>query len=515
MPATTFRPPEPGQILAGKYRVERVLGQGGMGMVIAAHHLQLDERVALKFLLPEASINGEAVKRFVREARAAVKIKSDHVARVSDVATLDDGTPYLVMEYLEGADLSSELERRGPLAVDEAVELLLQACEAIAEAHSLGIVHRDLKPANLFLTRRAGGAPWVKVLDFGISKLSRGPDVGMTSTTAVMGSPLYMSPEQIRATREVDARADLWALGVILYELLCGRLPFRGDTLPQLSVNIAVEPPEPFPALVGVPAALELVVFRCLEKDRERRYNNVAEFAYALAPFATRRAAPSIERIAAVLSVGGVVPQPSGVPFGATQTANSLRHGFEAKPEHQVGTQSHLTGSAFGGTGVGRAQTADEGPTRRKMWVVVLALGAVAALVLVLVVRSNLSSPAAAPSVAPATAQATPSSLSAAQPVEPANVTPPKPAVQPAPVAAAPSEPATPEPSAAPSASAAAAAPARTAPNRGRKAGAAHVSTPAPVEPPRPAPTPAAPAAQEPRPTPPPSPADVFNNRTF
>src|SRR3954470_13666053 len=212
-------PVQEGEILAGKYRVERVLGVGGMGVVVAATHLQLDERVAIKFLVPDALSSDEAVARFAREARAAVKIKSEHVARVIDVGTLDNGAPYMVMEYLEGGDLSRVLQAQGPLPVEDAVEYVLQACEAIAHAHVLGIVHRDLKPANLFLTKRNDGSQSVKVLDFGISKVLSGnsgassSDAAMTRTRAVMGSPLYMSPEQMTSTRDVDGRTDIWALG--------------------------------------------------------------------------------------------------------------------------------------------------------------------------------------------------------------------------------------------------------------------------------------------------------------
>ena len=232
--------PQPGDVLAGKYRVERVLGSGGMGVVVAAMHLTLQERVALKFLLPEGAKKEETVTRFLREARAAAKIKSEHVARVSDVGTLESGAPYLVMEYLDGSDLSALLRRDGPLPPRDAVEYVLQACEALAEAHAVGIVHRDLKPANLFLARHAGGAPRIKVLDFGISKLTaRDPsmppdDPSMTRTRAWLGSPLYMSPEQMRSARDVDTRTDIWALGVILYELLSGKPPFDGETFPEL-----------------------------------------------------------------------------------------------------------------------------------------------------------------------------------------------------------------------------------------------------------------------------------------
>src|SRR6187399_2364915 len=198
-----------GQPLAGKYQIERVLGQGGMGVVVAAHHISLDEIVAIKFLLPEALGNAEAVARFEREARAAVMIKSEHVARVTDVGRLDNGAPYMVMELLKGRDLDVLVRERGPLPLAEVTDYLLQAGEAIAEAHGLGIVHRDLKPANLFLTRRADGSTCIKVLDFGISKLTNARatrDQGMTQTAAIMGSPLYMSPEHLMSSRDVDMR---------------------------------------------------------------------------------------------------------------------------------------------------------------------------------------------------------------------------------------------------------------------------------------------------------------------
>jgi eukaryotic-like serine/threonine-protein kinase len=303
-----------GQILAGKFRIERVLGRGGMGVVVAATHLQLDERVALKFLLPEALGSPEAVERFAREARAAVKIKSEHVARVSDVGTLESGSPYMVMEYLEGQDLAAWVRTTGAMAVPAAVEFLLQACEAIAEAHALGIVHRDLKPANLFVTRRADGSHCIKVLDFGISKLTLpggGPDLGMTKTASVMGSPLYMSPEQMSSTRNVDMRTDIWALGVILYETLTGRVPFDAETMPQLCGMILQDPPRPLRDLrPDVPEALQAVVFHCLEKKRENRFSNVADLAFALAPFGAPAAARSAERISRVLGAAGIVRTP-------------------------------------------------------------------------------------------------------------------------------------------------------------------------------------------------------------
>ncbi len=294
----------PGQILGGKYRIDRVLGAGGMGMVVAATHLHLDERVAIKFLLPEALQNAEAVARFGREARAAVKIRGEHVARVIDVGTFDNGAPYMVMEHLDGRDLAALLVERGPLAPADAVDAVLQACEALAEAHALGIVHRDLKPANLFLTRRPDGTATVKVLDFGISKVTNASasDNSMTKTSAIMGSPLYMSPEQMTASRNVDARTDIWAIGVVLYELLTGRPPFSADSLPEIcGLILTAAPAAVRDHSPGIPDALQTAVLRCLEKDRARRFQSVRELAQALSPFGSRATSRSLERISRIL----------------------------------------------------------------------------------------------------------------------------------------------------------------------------------------------------------------------
>ncbi len=300
-----------GDLLAGKYRIEKILGAGGMGIVVAAQHVQLDEKVAIKFLLPEALSNAEAVARFAREARAAVKIKSEHVARVIDVGTLDTGAAYMVMEYLEGGDLSAWLKQRGPLPIEQAVEFILQACEAIADAHGLGIVHRDLKPSNLFCIRRSDGVLSIKVLDFGISKVATmgptGPEMSMTKTTVIMGSPLYMSPEQMQSSRNVDARTDIWSVGVILYELLTGKVPFEGDTLSEVCVKAAMQPPPPIrDRRPDVPLALEVVILKCLEKSRENRYRNVAELALGLAPFGPKRSRASVERISGIIQAAGL-----------------------------------------------------------------------------------------------------------------------------------------------------------------------------------------------------------------
>jgi serine/threonine protein kinase len=309
----------PGDVLAGKYRVERVLGVGGMGVVVAAHHIPLDERVALKFLRPHALGNADAIARFIREARAAAKIKNEHVARVIDVGALEDGSPYMVMEYLEGRDLSAWLEHRGPMPIEQAVDFVIQAGEAVAEAHVLGIVHRDLKPANLFCIQRSDGQLAVKVLDFGISKVTQnGAGAhGMTKTNELMGSPYYMSPEQMQQPKGVDLRTDIWAFGVILFELIIGRPPFLSESIMDLAIKVATEPVPAMRSLrPEVPALLEAIVFKCLEKERRRRYENVAELAVALLPFASPRSKASVDRISGIVQSAGAMNAMAIAPIG-------------------------------------------------------------------------------------------------------------------------------------------------------------------------------------------------------
>jgi serine/threonine protein kinase len=307
-------PVRSGDVLAGKYRVDRILGVGGMGVVVAATHLQLDQKVALKFMLPDALRLPALLERFAREARAAVRLKSDHVARVLDVGTLDSGSPYMVMEYLEGSDLGSILESRGALPVDVAVDYLLQACDAVAEAHAVGIVHRDLKPRNLFVTHRNDGRPLVKVLDFGIAKQMgvAGADLSLTRTTEVIGSPNYMSPEQLRASRAADERSDIWALGVILYELLTGVLPFNAESVTQLIAMVLSERPTPIRAVrADVPDGLGRVIERCLEKDPAARFASIADLAAALERFAPSDSRELAIRIARITAGSRLFAQPS------------------------------------------------------------------------------------------------------------------------------------------------------------------------------------------------------------
>ncbi len=336
-----------GETVAEKYRVDRVLGIGGMGIVVAAHHLDLDTPVAIKLLLPQTASNADAVARFSREARAAARIKNEHVTRALDVGKLDDGTPYLVMEYLEGRDLATLLVDAGPLPIEQAVDFVLQASEAIAEAHTLGIVHRDLKPANLFMIQRPDGASWIKVLDFGISKMTdtNSGGMSMTRTSVMFGSPMYMSPEQIRSSRDVGAQADIWALGVILYELITGRVPFDGESLPDLVEHITSGSVPPLASYrAGVPEGLERVILGCLESDLERRFASIAELADALLPFGPARSVTSAERILGV--TGHYTREPTTAPPVSEDIASSPPPPAPRRGPWLVGAAALVLGAA-------------------------------------------------------------------------------------------------------------------------------------------------------------------------
>ena len=291
-----------GEVIGGQYRVEEILGIGAMGIVYAAHDLPRDERVAIKVLRHELAAYPHAVKRFAQEAQTAARIKNEHVTRVFAIGELPDRTPYIVMEALEGEDLGRRIAKRGPLRVDEAAAFVLQACEALAEAHALGIAHRDLKPSNLFCAQRPDGGVSIKVLDFGTSKIAPlatpSSDIGRTSARTAVGSPYYMSPEQMQSAPDVDHRSDIWALGVILFELLTREVPFDGSTLPEVCIKVATRAPRSLRALRNdVPADVEATISKCLEKEPARRFQSVAELAGSLFPFAGRGARSSIDRI--------------------------------------------------------------------------------------------------------------------------------------------------------------------------------------------------------------------------
>ncbi|MCL2449355.1 MAG: protein kinase [Polyangiaceae bacterium] len=321
-----------GEVVGGKYRVERVLGSGAMGVVVAARHVQLNSLVALKFMTAEGFAQPDRLRRFLREAQAAAPLRSEHITRVTDVGSLDSGAPYMVMEYLEGRDLAAVLAREGPLPIDAAVEHIAQVCEALDEAHRAGIVHRDIKPSNLFLTKRINGSACVKVLDFGISKWER-PDgwssaLSATASHMILGSPLYMAPEQIRASRDVDARTDIWALGATLYELVTGRVPFQAKSIFELGLQIVEsEPPKPRTIRAEIAAELETIILRCLEKDPERRYSSAQLLGSALEPFARKPTNASPAKAIAVGSVRTEPPETSAPALDDAMTVTTATRG--------------------------------------------------------------------------------------------------------------------------------------------------------------------------------------------
>jgi len=473
-----------GDLLAGKYRVERVLGEGGMGYVVAAIHEQLEQRVAVKLLVEELAEDPDAVERFLREARASVRIQSEHVARVIDVGELADGAPYLVMEFLSGRDLAQELEARETFEIGVAIDYVLQACEALAEAHALGVIHRDLKPANLFLTHRPDGSPLVKVLDFGISKAlksqsgSGGASPSLTAAQSFLGSPAYMSPEQARRPKTVDTRTDIWALGVVLYEFLGGETPFVGDVPLEVLTAAASDPmPSLREVRKDVPVELEAVIRKCLEKKADDRYQTVADFAEALRPFAPVESRRSISRIAGILR-SSLAPQD---PATTTLKSSSIpatvdTADTEAAPASPISPSEQRDRDKDTQMDWGKSQSG----TRRSRRTLVLAVGGLVALALVGLGLHSLGRADATPPPGERANAAQPSVPAPPTVTAPVAVAPPAaPAVTaPAPSAEAPAASA----SAAPNA-AAKAAPGPAAAAKGRAPGAAKPRGHAPAAP--------------------------------
>jgi eukaryotic-like serine/threonine-protein kinase len=305
-----------GRTEGGKYKLVRLLGEGGMGAVYEAQHMVVGRRFAIKFLHPDLAGNDEIVARFQREAQAAGGLENENIAAVVDAGTADDGAPYLVMEYLEGEDLAHLLFRTGPLPVPRAAYVMIQACRGLVAAHGRKIVHRDLKPENLFVCKRNDGSDLVKVLDFGIAKLHGGSSgTGLTHTGATMGTPFYMSLEQARGAKEVDHRTDIYALGVILYEILSGTKPHPGESYNEILYHVISNEPAPLDAVrEGLPAGLATVVHKAMAREPSDRYDSVVEFMEALIPFAGRAVTPLRT------SLGATVPTPKSLP-GVSKTA--------------------------------------------------------------------------------------------------------------------------------------------------------------------------------------------------
>jgi eukaryotic-like serine/threonine-protein kinase len=497
-PMSTAAPydlPRAGDIIAAKYAIVRVLGEGGMGIVYEASHVRLRQRVAIKMLLPEMLAHPILVERFEREARAAAQLRGRHVARVSDVDATVDGTPYMVMEFLEGWDLQREMESRGPLPFAESVDYVLQACAAMAEAHAVGIVHRDLKPSNLFLAND-GGIRVVKVLDFGISKVSNDRDVKITDAHAVMGTALYMSPEQVKASHSVDARSDIWALGIILYEAVAGRAPFMG-TPTQIAAAIVTEDAPDVRSFAQLPPDLATVLHKTLQRDPSNRFSDVRQLAVALAPFAPPG---SIGRVYAESLIGSesggfrsLVPSPPSSgralaaagpdnaptvmnlappPYDASRGASLPPHGSHGSQASQASARSESR-MRPDGTSPGWSQHGADTKKNRG-----LLLGAGVAFVIALVaIGGGLLAMSTSAKKAPVVATSASTAAVVADPVPPALDQPSQPVPPP------------PTTSTATEATSATAVPAKASPTKGTAkpaAAAPHAPVTAPAPPPAP-----------------------------
>jgi serine/threonine protein kinase len=432
VPRTPAQPQDlgvrPGHVFLGKYRVEEILGQGAMGIVAKCTHLQLGGSIAIKMLRQEVLSDRDAHERFMREAKAASKLRSEYVARVTDVGTFENDVPYIVMEFLDGLDLDKLLKERGSVQAGWASELMLQAAEALAEAHSINIVHRDVKPSNLFVTWRPDGSAIVKVLDFGISKAPIDTDLSLTQTQSLLGTPAYMSPEQMRSARMVDARSDIWSLGTVFYELLENRRPFEADSFSEMCVKVAVDPPSP---MVNAPEDLQEVVLRCLQKAPEHRYQSMADLGHELIPFCQNQeqARILVERMQRLLRRSGGAAEfetitSSGVRI--PRDARDLKSGPIARARTPLPMPAATTSEVY------------EIPRRRKWPLALLAFAVIGAGVAATVTYVGTGDEAQKPAVAnPAPVKEPPNQAAAVPAPEP-----PAPTPAPPPPAEAKAEPA-------------------------------------------------------------------------
>ncbi|MFO0610962.1 MAG: serine/threonine-protein kinase [Polyangiaceae bacterium] len=393
--------PDQGTVIAGKYRIGRVLASGGMGMILEGEHEALGQKVAIKYLLPAAAEREDMIGRFLREARAAARIPSDRVARVFDVGTDEDGRPFMVMELLEGQDLGDYMQAHGAIPIGEAVRFILEALEAIVEAHALGIIHRDLKPSNLFVVTK-GGAKHIKVLDFGISKVtseSGAPELALTSTKSLLGSPGYMSPEQVRSTKNVDARTDVWALGVILFEMLSAQTAFDGESIGDVFAKIREEDLPPISEFrKDVPAELEAVLASCLARDRKKRIASAAEMRDALKPFAALDVPPQLTALRRVARLTSTTAETVGAIGSRTTLPAPAKS--SVPPEPRIAKHSGGTLATWSDEHGGSPRR-----SKRAAIAIVVAAGAVGgAVVLAFALKSSPSGPNASPGASSETA---------------------------------------------------------------------------------------------------------------
>lgn len=360
---------QPGDLIDAKYEIEARLGAGAMGVVYRARHVDLDVRVALKVMRSELDTDGLSRERMLREARAAAALRHHNVVRVLDVGRLPNGLPFIVMEYLEGENLEQRLRRQGALSVVEALDYVIQTCNGIAEAHERGIVHRDLKPENLFLARQPDGSDAIKVFDFGISKQLGSQALRATRPFDTVGSPVYMSPEQMNPQAQVDARSDIWSLGVVLTELCTHELPFAASSLPELCQQITGGTPRlPGEYLPTLPAALDDIVKRCLERDPALRFPSAANLADALRAVLQNEGGRVSTR-ASGWQLARTELQPSTAP-----STQSILPAQSSRAQQSLRTSEAVPRSSEKATASARSQ--------RKNWVPVLALGLAVSAVL-------------------------------------------------------------------------------------------------------------------------------------
>lgn len=315
---------EPDDVIDGKYRIVRLLGKGGMGWVFEGDNELIHRRVAIKVLRASMAGNQTAARRFRKEAQAAGRIGSKHIVEVLDLGELESGEPYMVLEYLDGVTLKERFKSKGTLSPEEAIALLLQLLDGLGKAHEAGIVHRDLKPDNVFIIKDEAGNDFIKILDFGVSKFRTIDPNSMevTKSGVIMGTPYYMSPEQIEATKNVDQRADIYAVGVLLYEALSGRVPYSADSLHDLLMKILTHKAIPIDTVSDIDAGLATIVGKAMSRKLEERFQTADEFAAALTNWTATPSAP-----AAKLETkgGGTVPLPPEFDWRAAEKVADAR----------------------------------------------------------------------------------------------------------------------------------------------------------------------------------------------